>query len=78
MKSENLRYSDSDDRIYVMEDLYRLREMLAELDNQYQLMGKNSENSGSSFVAKRGEKPCVTVCNNFDEEINRPFQLLKK
>lgn len=43
-----------------------------------QLMGRNSENSKSSFVAKRGEKPCVTLCGNFEDEISKAISTIKK
>lgn len=43
-----------------------------------QLMGENSENSKSSFVANRGEKPCVTVCRSFEDEISKAITTIKK
>lgn len=43
-----------------------------------QLMGKNIENSKSSFVAKRGEKPCVTLCSDFEDEMNKAISTIKK
>lgn len=42
------------------------------------LMGKNSENSKSSFVAKRGEKPCIIRCSNFEDEIKKAISNIKK
>ena len=65
-----------------MDNIYELnlshRSTLETILFANQLMGKNKENSKSSFVAKRGKKPCVVFCDDFDDEIAKTISIIKK